>query len=302
MILLIGHGYWGKNIARTLGDKLYAVCDSDSEILKSVELLYPNSKIFSNIEDALEDNNITKVIIATKANSHFDISKLVIETGRHVWIEKPACISVEQIDELIYLSEKNNVKIFVDHIMCHDSTIKYLKENIKLDKPLLFESYRLHQGIFQPDVNVIYDLAIHDLSIIDYLFPNIKLLKKEIITNYQVKKEIADHAVLNLLFDNGLRATITCSWVSPVKQRQIFISNSDSVIHIYDGNIDVFKLKEEINENYQFNSIQSSKSIVVDQQLGLKTAIESFENMTDNLESTVTDIYQAKRIQQWIEL
>ena len=300
MILLIGHGYWGKNIAKTLGEELYAVCDSDLKVLENVANLYPHTKLYTTIDEALKDDNIKGVIVATKALTHFDIAKKVILNRRHLWIEKPACISVDQINELIDLSEKQNTKIFVDHIMCHDSTIKYLKENINLGNPLFFESYRLHQGMFQPDVSVIYDLAIHDLSIIDYLFPEIELIDKQVIINSHVN-DLADHAVLNLKFNNGLRATITCSWVSPVKQRQIFMGGTDAVMHLHDGIIDVLKLKEEINENYLHNSFESTKTITVEQQPGLAVAVESFKKMIELNQSPITDIYQAKRIQQWIE-
>lgn len=299
MILLIGHGYWGKNIAKTLGDELYAVCDANQETLDEVSRLYPHTTLYNNIDSALNDSNITAVVIATKAVTHFNIAKQVILSNRHLWIEKPACVSVEEIDELISLSEEQGVRIFVDHIMCHDSTVKFLKENIDLGKPLLFESYRLHQGMFQPDVNVIYDLAIHDLSIIDYLFPGIELLEKQVITNNHVN-EHADHAVLNLKFDNGLRATITCSWVSPVKQRQIFMSGTDAVMHLHDGVIDVSKLKEEINENYLHTSFESTETFTVAQEPGLAVAVDAFKKLI-NGEKIITDIYQAKRIQQWVE-
>ena len=300
MILLIGHGYWGKNIAKTLNEELYAVCDSDPSVLDDVKNLYPHTKLYNTIEEALEDSNIKGVIIATKAVTHFDIAKKVISSKRHLWIEKPACVNVKQINELIELSEKQNTKIFVDHIMCHDSTIKYLKKNVNLGKSLFFESYRLHQGMFQPDVSVIYDLAIHDLSIIDYLFPGIELLNKQVITNSHVNN-LADHAVLNLKFNNGLRATITCSWVSPVKQRQIFIGGTDAVMHLHDGIIDVMKLKEGINENYLHNSFESTETITVEQQPGLAVAVDSFKKMIELNQSPITDIYQSKRIQQWIE-
>lgn len=300
MILLIGHGYWGKNIAKTLGNELYAVCDTNPEVLKDVSSLYPHTKLYQDLKEALLDKNINAVIVATKAITHYDIAKSVIESKKHLWIEKPACINIDQINDLITISEQQDVKIFVDHIMCHDSTIKYLKKNINLGKPLLFESYRLHQGMFQPDVNVIYDLAIHDLSIIDYLFPKIKLIDKKVITNNHVS-ELVDHAVMNFIFDNGLRATITCSWVSPVKQRQIFMSGSEAVMRLCDGVITVSKLKEQINEKYTHDFFESTETIHVEQQPGLAVAVDSFKKMIIGEESPISDIYQAKRIQQWIE-
>ena len=299
MILLVGHGYWGKFIAKTLGEDLYAVCDMSATVLEEISQIYPKAKMYSDLDTALSDNSITAVIIATKASSHYELAKKVISYGKHLWIEKPACINLADIDDLISLSESNNVKIFVDHIMCHDSTINHLKDNFDLTEMKFFESYRLHQGLFQPDTDVIYDLAVHDLSIIDYFFPDIKLVEKHVIRNKHVN-DLTDHAVLNYKFDNGLRATITVSWVSPVKQRQILIHSDKSMIHIQDNKIISKTLNSEMTEEYSNNSIISENSIIVDQTPGLKTAIEAFKKMIAGGES-ITDIYQAKRIQQWIQ-
>ena len=299
MILLIGHGYWGKNIAKTLHKDLYAVCDLSQEVLEEISFKYPHTLCYNNIEDALANDNITAVIIATKAATHFDIAKKVISTGRDLWIEKPACVTLDETNKLVELAEEKNVQIFVDHIMCYDSTIKHLKNTIDLSDPVYFESYRLHQGLYQPDTDVIYDLATHDLSIIDYLFPEIKLVKKEIVKNNHVNK-FADHAVLNFTFDNGLRATIICSWVSPVKQRQILIHCNNTMIDLQGSTINC-KTIEKLDETYSVNSFINETVIDVEQQPGLETAICAFKKMINKEEIPVTNIYQAKRIQEWIE-
>jgi predicted dehydrogenase len=300
MYLLLGHGYWGKNIAKTFNEDLYAVCDSNPNVISEVSTKYPHVKTYDNLDSALSDENIKAVIIATKASTHFELAKRVIETGRHVWIEKPAAVSLNHIDELIRLSELHKVRIFVDHIMCHDSTIRHIKENIDIGTPLYLESYRLHQGLFQPDVNVIYDLAVHDLSIIDFLFPGMNLISKEVIENHHVNT-LADHAVLNLKFDNGFRATITCSWVSPIKQRQMFISGSKSFVHYLDGNVSTIDMNNKLNESYSADSCRSNKSIQILQEPGLKVAKDRFEAGIINGSDMITDIYQAKRIQRWLE-
>jgi predicted dehydrogenase len=299
MNLLIGHGYWGKNIAKMLGHDLYAICDQNIEVLENTKKLYPTAKYFNDIDNALSDSNITKVYIATKANNHFDITKKVILSGKHVWLEKPACITLNEIDELIKLSEEKNVKVFVDHIMCHDSTIEYLKNNLDIGEPLFFESYRLHQGLFQPDVDVTYDLAVHDLSIIDYLFPNIKLIHKNIFKNCHVNK-LSDHAVLNFKFDNGLRATITCSWIAPEKQRQVVIGGSKALIHINNGIVNLLKLKGPIDESFSNDSFESRDVLSIPQQPGLIKANDSFQRMINGSKNEITDLYQAKRILEWL--
>lgn len=299
MILLIGHGYWGKFIAKTLGEDLYAVCDSSSSVLSNVSTLYKNTILYSDLDEALDNNSIEAVIIATKASTHFEIAKKAILKGKHVWIEKPACTNLSDIENLILLSQQHNIKVFVDHIMCHDSTINYLKNNFDLAKMKFFESYRLHQGLFQPDTDVVYDLAVHDLSIIDYFFPNIQVVEKSIVRNYHVN-DLADHAILNFKFDNGLRATITVSWVSPIKQRQIFMHTDKSMIQIQENKITIKNLDNDLSETYSNNSTIAENIVTVEQIPGLKTAIESFKKMISN-GTSITDIYQAKRIQQWIQ-
>ena len=300
MFLLLGHGYWGKNIAKSFNEDLYAICESNQSLHSDLKRLYPHALIYDDFSDALNDLSVKAVIIATKAVTHFEFAKKSILMGKHVWIEKPACVSVEQIDEIIDLSEKMNVKVFVDHIMCHDSMIRHIKDTVDFGKPLYFESYRLHQGLFQPDVDVLYDLAIHDLSIIDFLFPGQQLVSKEKIANQHVNI-LSDHAVLNLKFESGFRATITCSWVSPIKQRQMFIAGTRSLIHYLDGNCNVIDLHDPIDENFSMEKCSSSKPLKVEQQPGLKIAKEYFENGINNSKDMITDIYQAKRIQKWLE-
>lgn len=301
MFLLVGHGYWGKNIAKEFNTDLYGICDSDVNVLKSLSNNYPHAKLFSNFDEALKDSNISAVLIATKASTHYELAKKAIISNKHVWIEKPACIKIDDIEQLIKLSEQKQVKVFVDHIMCHDSTINHIKKHIDdIGQVLYFESYRLHQGIFQPDADVIHDLAIHDLSIIDYLFPGIELVEKNIIKNYHVNS-LADHAVLNFKFNNGLRTTITCSWVSPVKQRQILIGGSEGAFHYFDGNVDFIKMNNRISENYSPADCLKKEYAKIELLPGLNNAKRSFEHMIYTDSIGITNLYQSKRIQQWLE-
>ena len=300
MFLLLGHGYWGKNIARTFNKELYAICESNHSIHPQLKELYPHAIIYDNFDLALNDVNIKAVLIATKAATHFDFAKKAIVTGKHVWIEKPACTSLTEINELIVLSENMGVKVFVDHIMCHDSTIQHIKENIDFGEPLYFESYRLHQGLFQPDVDVLYDLAIHDLSIIDFLFPNQKLISKAEIKNYHVNT-LSDHSILNLNFERGFRATITCSWVSPIKQRQIFIAGSKLLLNYLDGRCNVLNIDKPIDENFSFENCKNGIELKIKQMPGLEMAKQAFINGIANNDNMISDIYQARRIQKWLE-
>jgi predicted dehydrogenase len=300
MFLLLGYGYWGKNVARSFGNELCAVCETDTLRHQEIKELYPNAKIYSEYEKALEDDNVVAVIIATKAMTHHKLSLMALRANKHVWIEKPAGITIQEIDDIIRESEKRDLRVFVDHVMCHDPKIAEIKNTVDFGMPVYFESYRLHQGGFQPDVDVIHDLAVHDLSIIDFLFPNQVLKSKQVIKNRHVKG-LSDHAVLNMLFESGLRATITCSWISPIKQRQMFIAGTNSLLTYSDGNVEVINEKNAIDADFSADSCYNAMPLTAGASFGLDNARDRFRNGIIKSEPMISDIYQAKRIQTWLE-
>jgi predicted dehydrogenase len=300
MFLLLGYGYWGKNVARSFGGELCAICESDTSQHQEITDLYPNAKIYTEYEKALRDDNVKAVIIATKAMTHHKFALMALKANKHVWIEKPAAITIQEIDDIVHESEKRYLRVFVDHVMCHDPKIIKMKNTIDFGAPVYFESYRLHQGGFQPDVDVIHDLAVHDLSIIDFLFPGQVLKSKQVIKNHHVNGQ-ADHAVLNMLFESGLRATITCSWISPVKQRQMFIAGTNSLSTYRDGIVEVINKKSAINVDFSNEDCYNAIPLTSDASFGLDNARDRFRNGILKSESMISDIYQARRIQTWLE-
>ena len=299
MFLLLGHGYWGKNIARTFGSDLYAVCEANESLHGDIQKLYPHARIYTSYDAALRDSNVQAVIIATKAATHFKFAIEAIQRGKHVWIEKPAGTSTSEIDAIIRLSEKKDVRVFVDHVMCHDPMINKIRETVDFGSPIYFESYRLHQGLFQPDVGVIQDLAVHDLSIIDFIFPNQKLVSKDVILNRHVNS-LGDHAVLNMMFESGLRATVTCSWVSPIKKRTMLIAGSNAMAVYRDGECDLIKVRK-LDESFSQEACKDVVPLVAEKSFGLENARDRFKGGILRSEDMITDIYQARRIQSWLE-
>ena len=299
MFLLLGHGYWGKNIARAFGSDLYAVCEANESLHGDIQKLYPHARIYTSYDAALRDSNVQAVIIATKAATHFKFAIEAIQRGKHVWIEKPAGTSTSEIDAIIRLSEKKDVRVFVDHVMCHDPMINKIRETVDFGSPIYFESYRLHQGLFQPDVGVIQDLAVHDLSIIDFIFPNQKLVSKDVILNRHVNS-LGDHAVLNMMFESGLRATVTCSWVSPIKKRTMLIAGSNAMAVYRDGECDLIKVRK-LDESFSQEACKDVVPLVAEKSFGLENARDRFKGGILRSEDMITDIYQARRIQSWLE-
>ena len=175
---LIGFGYWGPNLARNFNVdpdlELAAICDFSADRLETARRLYPQVKLLNNLDDFYNDTNIDVIAIATPVTSHFELAKRALMSGRHVWLEKPMTEKIEQAKELIDLAQKRNKVVFVDHTFVYTGAVRKIKELIKqgeLGDMVYYDSTRVNLGLFQQDVNVIWDLAPHDISIMDYLIP-----------------------------------------------------------------------------------------------------------------------------------
>ena len=174
-ICLIGYGYWGKNLARVFGKDLVAICDNDQDNLNKAKKLY-DVKYFSNKDELYQsDLDYDTVAIATKADTHFELATTFLIAGKNIWLEKPACIKTKDIEYLIKI--RGNNKVFVDHTFVYHPAIQKIK-TIDIGTPLYYDSHRISLGLFQNDVDAILDLAIHDLSIIDYLYPDLVLIRE----------------------------------------------------------------------------------------------------------------------------
>lgn len=301
MILLVGYGYWGKNLARNFRDKLVAVCDSNPDSLAAAKKKYPNVRTYSDLDSALEDSSIEGVVIATKANTHFEVAVQCLEEKKHIWIEKPVCEKINEVDRLIELSEKVNRIIFVDHTFCYNPAVMYLKSSEVVSSPLYYNSNRMSHGQFQNDVDVVLDLAIHDLSIINFLYPNLILDECQTIKNYHVN-DMANQAFINLKFDNGFTATINCNWVSPVKIREITITGKRKSI-LYDDT-SVEKIREyshnDIDTNFSPADMKDIHIPSIADSESLYNAREHFLECMENNVKPKTSIYESKKIMSWI--
>ena len=213
MILLIGDGIWGKNLKRNFASSLFRVIDKED-----------------NLDSALNDNNIKAVVTSTPARTHFEIAQKCLNAGKDIWIEKPATETLEQAKILADQADKEKRIVFVDHTYCYDPKIIKAKQ-IDIGTPLYYDSIRFG-GRPQPDVDVVLDLAIHDVTVLNYLYPDLELKDRTIIRNNH-GYENANHALINLVFETGFTASINCNWISPIKRRDGIIVGSKSSI-IYD--------------------------------------------------------------------
>lgn len=300
MILLVGYGYWGKNLARNFGYNLSAICESDKEKTIIAKKLYPHATFYSNIDEALLDDDIKAVAIATKADSHFELAKKCIEAGKDLWIEKPVCETLQEARDLCNLAIEHDKIVFIDHTFCYTPAVNKMK-SLDIGKPLYYDSTRISLGLFQPDVDVVLDLAIHDVSIINYLYPDLELEERTITKNAHIN-DTANQAIINLKFTNGFTANINVNWVSPVKKRQIILAGNQSSV-VYDD-IDNDKLKIYhtgiVDKDYNANKLGDMISPKIETTEALSEGTKHFIECCNTRNRPITDIVNSIKIMEWI--
>jgi predicted dehydrogenase len=252
---VIGYGYWGPNVVRNLdhldGCKLLAVCDKSPSARKRVQKAYPAVQVASHAEEVISSPDIDAIAVITPVWTHYDLAKAALENGKHVFVEKPFTSNAAQAEELINLAAKKNLKIMVDHTFLFTGAVKKIRQLLKegtLGNLYYYDTTRVNLGLFQHDVNVIWDLAPHDLSIIDHLIPETP--EAVVATGQTHLNGFEDVAFITLYFPNKIIAHINVNWLSPVKVRTTLIGGekkmlvwndleADEKIKIYDKGIDV---------------------------------------------------------------
>jgi len=259
---LIGFGYWGPNLARNFSAnpnlQLTAVCDFSSDRLERARRLYPSAQFFSNLEEFFKAD-LDAVAIATPVASHFNLAQRVLKNGCHLWLEKPMTETVEQAENLIELALKKQRVLLVDHTFVYTGAvrkIKYLADRGDLGKLIYYDSTRVNLGLFQQDVNVLWDLAPHDISIMDYLMPYPKIAVSATGMHYY-GNGIVPKSLLTIYMAGDVVSHINVSWVSPVKIRQTLIGGTARMVlyddtepsekvKIYDKGVDLNVTQEEL--------------------------------------------------------
>jgi predicted dehydrogenase len=245
---LIGYGYWGPNLARNFNNntdmELYAICDFSSDRLEAAGKLYPNVKLVTDVDDLFNDTSLDAIAISTPVSTHFNLAKKALLSDKHVWVEKPMTEKVEQGEELIELSQKKNKILIVDHTFIYTGAVRKIKELVdqgELGDLIYYDSTRVNLGLFQQDVDVIWDLAPHDISIMDYLMPFKKTMVSATGSNYY-GNGIVPKSILTIYMENNIIAHINVSWLSPVKIRNTLIGGTNKMI-LYDDNEPSEKIK-----------------------------------------------------------
>jgi predicted dehydrogenase len=232
---VIGFGYWGPNVVRNLasleGHRVVAIADASPGARLRAQKLYPNLRITSSAAEVNSSVEVDAVAVVTPVWTHYELVKAALENGKHVFVEKPFTSNAQQGEELIELAQRKNLKIMVDHTFLFTGAVRKISQLLEegtLGPLYYYDSTRVNLGLFQHDINVLWDLAPHDLSIMDYL---IKANPEAVVATGQTHLNgCEDVAYMTLYFPNQVIAHINVNWLSPVKVRTTLIGGEKRMV------------------------------------------------------------------------
>lgn len=269
---VIGYGYWGPNIVRnffsTDNCRIKSVADERGERLILLGKNFPSITGLKNAADILNDNSINAVVIATPVFTHFELAKKALENGKHVLIEKPLASTVAESEELINLAERKGLTLMVDHTFLYTGAVQKMKELIDsgfIGAPRYFDSSRINLGLFQSDINVLWDLAAHDISILLYLIKDVPESVNATGISH-THNEVENIAYMTMNYNADFIAHINSSWTSPVKVRQTLIGGDKKMILYND--IEPSEKVRVYDTGYYHTTDEDKKKILVDYRIG----------------------------------
>src|SRR5262245_33263435 len=315
---IIGYGYWGPNLVRNFAEtpeaKVAAVADLDKTKLQLVERRCPLVKTTTNFHDLLADSSIDAIAIATPVGTHFELGMATLRAGKHLWLEKPMAETSFQARKLTDEAGRRQRVLFVDHTFIYTGAVRKMGEIVKsgdLGRIYYYDSVRVNLGLFQRDVNVVSDLAVHDFSILDYLLGEHPTA---------VSASGAHHfpgtpenlAYITLFYDSGTIAHANVSWLAPVKVRQILLGGSKQMIiyddlepsekiKIYDKGVsftDDPKQIQELRVGYRTGDMLAPK---LDMSEALHTGGKHFVECIEQAKAPLTDGRLGLRVVELIE-
>lgn len=269
---VIGYGYWGTNLVRNFFSaqncSLVAVADGRPERLAHLAKLYPSVQGMLRAEDLIADPRIEAVVIATPVFSHFELARQALLAGKHVLVEKPMTASVREADQLIELAESRGLTLMVDHTFLYTGAVQKMKQLIDdhtIGTPQYLDSVRINLGLFQSDVNVLWDLAPHDISILTYLFP-LKPYSINATGISHTHNGIENIGYMTVNYEQDFIAHFTVSWLSPVKVRQTLIGGDKKMI-VY-NDLEPSEKVRVYDTGYTHKTDEDKKMIMVDYRTG----------------------------------
>lgn len=269
---VIGLGYWGNNLVRNFNNlnscSLFAIADKDELQLEKFSKLYKDTLTFSDPNQLIVHTEVDAVVIATPVFTHFELAKKALLAGKHVLVEKPMTSTRKEAEELIALAKKNKLTLMVDHTFLYTGAVQEIK-NLVLNGTIgninYIDSTRINLGLFQPDINVLWDLAPHDISIVNAILP-LKPLAVNAVGVSHTANGIENIAYLTLHFENNTIAHFNCSWSSPVKIRKFLIGGDKKMI-VWDDMEPTEKIKV-YDTGYTVKNQEEKEKILIDYRTG----------------------------------
>ena len=291
---VIGYGYWGPNLARNAaeasGTELVAIADASLPALARAQKRYPGVKVFADWTELIADPKVDAVMIATPVSTHFDLALAALKAGKHVFVEKPMTRTSREARLLIAEAARRNLTLMVDHTFVYTPAVGRIREYVdtgSLGDVYYYDSTRVNLGLFQSDVNVMWDLAVHDFSILEYLLQQPPAAISASGSRH-IRGKPENIAHITLYYDCGTVAHLNVNWLAPAKIRQTLIGGSKSMIiynelepsekiKIYDRGVDLEGLDTEdqaqLRINYRMGDMWAPK---LDVREALLTEVEHF--------------------------
>jgi len=269
---VIGYGYWGPNLVRNFSAvpdaRVHSVADLDEKRLSLVKTRYPAIEVTTNFQSLLSDPHIDAVAIATPVSSHYDLALEALSRGKHVFVEKPLTETAEQAERLVAEADKRNLVLHVDHTFIYTGAVRKMRELVEsgeLGDLYYYDSVRVNLGLFQPDVDVIWDLAVHDLAIMDYVF-SAKPTAVSASGMSHIKGRPTNVAFLTVFFEDNFLAHLHVNWLAPVKVRRTLVGGSRKMI-VYDD----LELSEKIKVYDKGVTVGGDKEDDYQQRIGYRS-------------------------------
>lgn len=268
---IIGLGYWGPNLVRNFSAQSEVTqviaCDLREERRNTIKRKFPSIKVIDSCEELVR-SDVDAVVIATPVASHFNIAKKCLEAGKHIWVEKPFTANSLEALELLDIAERKNLRIFVDHTFIYTGAVRKMKDLVKsgeLGNILYFESERINLGLFQKDVNVVWDLAPHDLSIMDYIMDTQKVAAvcANGIANFNGLENVAH---ISVYFEEKCFAHFHVNWTSPVKIRRMMVGGDKKML-VFDDMENFEKIKV-YDSGIEINTTEGIHEALVQYRIG----------------------------------
>jgi predicted dehydrogenase len=306
-VAVIGCGYWGPNLIRNFvtcpKTELLWACDLDESRLKAVLAPYPGVRQTTDLNELLADEAVNGVAIATPVHAHFPVVKACLESGKHVLVEKPLASTLIQGQQLVQLAREKNLQLMSDHTFCYTGVVRKIKEIIQsglLGELLYYDSVRVNLGLFQRDINVVWDLAPHDLSIVDFII-NEKPISVSAHGVCHAGNNLENIAYVSLRYPNSFISHFHLNWLSPVKIRMTIIGGTEKMlvwndvdpsekIKIYDKGIEIQKdsqeKKRELLISYRSGDMLAPR---VDHTEALALVVKEFADSIQENRPALTD-------------